>query len=548
MSWNLHTDKRKTKSYVSLKKNRRVGNTVRSTYIYLGSLEQAVKIMSDLQIKSLIDEKEVSYSGEIILEKIANSVNMSKVFEKYTTDKRVAEVLKNIVILRTLFTDSKRKLINVRLEHSILKGSTDLRYLGEVYRFMDKIYDGIGDLVYDITKNAVKNYSLDLEYLIIDATRIKIWKDKETGLVRFGYSSKNERKNLPQANLILGVNRQQVPLFANIYSGNTSDVTMFHDFIDRITTRYKELSKHIKEKFIIFDQGNVNESNIEHLRALKEQGIYFVTMVKTNTASRIVKKVDKSSLPLIYSKETSENVKTEIYGEIFEEVIYDKLSRVLVCYNSDLREQKCTTLDRKVETIEQMVKNGINLDDIKAKISKYSLKQALKLDENEGKLALTINNINLDNRKKRYGFFALFTEHPDLSAKTIIQIYKSRGLVEEGFRTLKSGLSIAPVFHSKDMRIETHIVLVVLCDFLLALLRAILMEKNINHPFEALKDIIKSGNAVEGFYNHENLDKTLYIWRPIKLEKELEEIFKALKIKKPTFDIEEVIPTNMSIK
>ncbi|MGP8320601.1 MAG: hypothetical protein ACT6FD_07435 [Methanosarcinaceae archaeon] len=207
--------------------------------------------MSDLQIKSLIDEKEVSYSGEVILEKIANSVNMSKVFEKYTADERVAEVLKNIVILRTLFAESKRKLINVRLEHSILKDSTDLKYLGEVYRFMDKIYDGIGDLVYDITKNAVKNYSLDLEYLIIDATRIKIWKDKETGLVRIGYSSKNERKNLPQANLILGVNRQQVPLFANIYSGNTSDVTMFHDFIRRINTRYKELSKHIKEKFTI---------------------------------------------------------------------------------------------------------------------------------------------------------------------------------------------------------------------------------------------------------------------------------------------------------
>ncbi|MGP8330636.1 MAG: hypothetical protein ACT6FF_10025 [Methanosarcinaceae archaeon] len=75
--------------------------------------------MSDLQIKSLIDEKEVSYSGEVILEKIANSVNMSKVFEKYTADKRVAEVLKNIVILRTLFAESKHKLINVRLEQRL---------------------------------------------------------------------------------------------------------------------------------------------------------------------------------------------------------------------------------------------------------------------------------------------------------------------------------------------------------------------------------------------------------------------------------------------
>ena len=53
---------------------------------------------------------------------------------------------------------------------------------------------------------------------------------------------------------------------------------------------------------------------------------------------------------------------------------------------------------------------------------------------------------------------------------------------------------------------------------------------------------------MEGFYEHENLDKTLYVLRPIKPEKELEEIFRALKIKKPTFDVEEVIPTNMSVK
>ncbi|MBU4373693.1 MAG: hypothetical protein KKD69_08490 [Euryarchaeota archaeon] len=45
---------------------------------------------------------------------------------------------------------------------------------------------------------AVKIYHLDLNHLIIDATRIKIWKDKETDLIRFGYCSRNERKSLPQ--------------------------------------------------------------------------------------------------------------------------------------------------------------------------------------------------------------------------------------------------------------------------------------------------------------------------------------------------------------
>ncbi|MBU3968093.1 MAG: hypothetical protein KKG76_12115, partial [Euryarchaeota archaeon] len=59
MSWHLHENIRKTKTYISLKKN----------------------------------EKEVSYSGEKILGSIANSINFSKVLEKYTKDRRIAEAL-----------------------------------------------------------------------------------------------------------------------------------------------------------------------------------------------------------------------------------------------------------------------------------------------------------------------------------------------------------------------------------------------------------------------------------------------------------------------
>ncbi len=102
MSWNIHIIRRKTKTYVALKKNKRDGSKVRSSYIYLGPITDAVKILADLQIKPLIDEKEISYSGEIVLGKIANSVNMSKMLEKYTGDKRVAEALTNIIILRAL--------------------------------------------------------------------------------------------------------------------------------------------------------------------------------------------------------------------------------------------------------------------------------------------------------------------------------------------------------------------------------------------------------------------------------------------------------------
>ena len=546
MSWHIHEIKRKTKTYINLQKNERCGKKINSNYIYLGPIEVALKIFADLQIKPLKNEKEVSYSGELILGTIANSIKFNEILGKYTKDKRIAEALNNIIILRTLFPVSKRRLIKIRLEQSIFKESTDMKYFEEVYEFMDIIYHDMGDIMNDAIMNAVKIYHLDLNHLIIDATRIKIWKDKETDLVRFGYCSRNERKSSPQVNLILGVNNQHVPLFANPYPGNITDVKMFEDFIDRIGTKYQELTSKIKEKFVIFDQGNVNPGNIDYLRELKKKGIYFVSMVKTNSHGKFIKKVDKSTLPLIYSKEKSTNVITKIYGKVMDEEIYKKKSRILVCFNPDIMELKCKILERKVEHIKKMVDNGDKLDDIKMLISKYHLNKALKVFKKNRKLELEIINDVIETRKKRYGFFVLFTDHEELSAKDLIEIYKSRDIVEQGFRALKSDLEIDPVYHSRDDRIETHTVMVVFGYFLMSLLSVALDKIKFNHhSFAELKELIRSGNAVEGFYEHESLKKRLKLWRPIKLRDELEDIFKKLKIKIPGFDVTECLPTDL---
>ncbi len=197
----LHTTKRKGKAYISLQRNRRVEKKIESDYIYLGPEGDAVKILFDLGTKPLINEKEKTYSGELILGSIAKSIQFNKVIEKYTKDKRVANAITDIIILRTLFPESKNKLVKVRLPNSILKDANGLKYKKEVYDLMDILHKNMSDTMYDLIKNAIKIHHLDLKYLIIDATRIKIWKDEETDLIKFGYCSRNEIKSLPQENL-----------------------------------------------------------------------------------------------------------------------------------------------------------------------------------------------------------------------------------------------------------------------------------------------------------------------------------------------------------
>ena len=56
--------------------------------------------------------------------------------------------------------------------------------------------------------------------------------------------------------------------------------------------------------------------------------------------------------------------------------------------------------------------------------------------------------------------------------------------MEQGFRSLKSDMEIAPVYHSKDKRIETHTVLVISGYLLLSLLRAVLSAKGLITPLK----------------------------------------------------------------
>ena len=70
--------------------------------------------------------------------------------------------------------------------------------------------------------------------------------------------------------------------------------------------------------------------------------------------------------------------------------------------------------------------------------------------------------------------------------------------------------------------VQTHTVLVVAGYLIISLLRAILKSGGMEYSFGGLKDTIKSGNAAEGFYEHEKLRNRLYIYRPVKHAADLE--------------------------
>ena len=536
MAWNPRIQGEWNAKYLYFKHNYRVGKKTKSEYIYFGPIDVAVEILGDLQTKPLIDERLVTYSGEAILGKIADSIGLAQVLGKHTNENE-AHILRNIIVLRALFNESKMGLVERVIPNSVLGDEVDIGYVGKVYRSMDSIYHHLDDITYDLAKNAVKKYRLNLDYLAIDGTGIKVYKDKETGLVKFGYPP----NGLPQVKLVLGVNKQHIPLLSKCYPGNTADVEVFDDITEGLDSKYKELSKKSKKKYVVFDQGNLNKKNVEHMGEYEDKKIFFVSLARPATAKKFVDKVDRSKMKLIYEKEVSKNNHTRIYGKPLKGEVYGKRCSILVCYNPDIARKKNKTLDRRLREVGKKVveinkSKKQDASETKALISTYNLKTALEV-KGRKKFKLVVNDKEIENRRRYFGFFVPFSNDSSLGCE-MINIYKFRDVIEEGFRVLKTDMEIAPEYHGRDDRIETHNVLVVCGYLLLSILRVILSAHGNKYSFAELKRLIISGYLYEGYYEHEQFKKNrLWMMKPIGFGKELGAIFSSLKIRIPKFDM-----------
>ena len=60
---------------------------VKSKYVYLGAEELALKIISDFNTKKPLNERLLSYSGEIILSKMLELVDFRKTINKINSKK-----------------------------------------------------------------------------------------------------------------------------------------------------------------------------------------------------------------------------------------------------------------------------------------------------------------------------------------------------------------------------------------------------------------------------------------------------------------------------
>ncbi len=269
----------------------------------------------------------------------------------------------------------------------------------------------------------------------------------------WGYP-RDGKKGKKQIVIGLLTDGEGIPVSVEIFKGNTGDTKTFLNQVKKLAGRFG-----IKEVTIVGDRGMIKSSQIEEL---KEEDFHYITAI---TKPQIETLMKKEILQLgLFSKELCEVEndgiryilrRNPIRAEEIEKTRKEKIEKVQGVtakqneYLAEHKRAKVSVAKRKIDKLLERLK----LTEF-ARVEAEHRRLSLRIDEKEKGKAATLD-----------GCYVIKTElnKEDVSSETVHQRYKDLALVEQGFRTMKTGLlENRPIFVRKEKRTRGHVFVVML--------------------------------------------------------------------------------------
>ena len=413
-----------------------------------------IKIAETLELLDFEKDIKAEWAKEmgpnLIFRRLFEKLNIDKIIDQTITEETrtefdVKDSLFNLMLNRLTEPCSKHNMTNWQKEQY----GVEEHNLQHYYRSMDHLYDNKEQLEDLIFKN-MKTHSSDREnrvnFALFDTTTLVYYGDgdEEESLLNYGFS-KARRSDLKQIVVGLALTSDGIPLSHDVYSGNTNDVTCFKNIIDKFVDKHRE-----KNITFIGDRGMISNKNMEHL---EQSGYSYILGFRMRT----IKKDERAE---VLNKANLNKIKKTLE---FKNIEY-KGRRLIVYFNPERAEIEAAKREEILNRIKDKIKNG----KIESIIENKDYKRFLKI---EGKAPI-LDKEKIDKDSLFDGIFIL-TTNTNMSAREVVQNYRSLWMCEFSFRTLKSELEMGPIYHWKNRRIVSHIFI---C-FLALILRVMLTKE-----------------------------------------------------------------------
>lgn len=409
--------------------------------------------------------------------------------------------------------------------------------------------DKISAIEQDLTRTLIDRFQVDLSCLLYDTTNfytfIDTFNDAPT-LAQRG-RSKEKRMDLRIVGLALLVTKDfHIPLFHEVYPGNTHDSTEFASATETLVARYRLFSQSVNGITLVYDKGN---NSHENQARVDDSPYHFVGSLSPVQHPDLLRIPQSRFHPL-----QGEDLSGVLAWRTRKHVLGTERT-ILVTYNPELFLTQGATILRELRkrtrklrelqmhlahpptrgkplTVESAHKQ------VQAILSGRHMKDLILVDVS-GKKQVPHLSYRVDqtawNRLQRtlLGKNILFTDQESWSDEEIVRAYRGQHHIEEAFKRMKNPhfVSWRPLHHWTDQKIRVHAFYCVLALLLSSLLRRTLAHKGIEMSIvKALATLSKIKEVVLIYRgSHSRMQPAVELNRLTPLQ---EELLHALDLKR----------------
>jgi len=326
-----------------------------------------------------------------------------------------------------------------------------------LYRCLDRILPHKTKLERHLKQRYGELFGAEFDVLLYDLTSTYVEGAAENNpMMRRGYS-RDHRPDCEQMVIALIVNSEGFPFSYETFDGNRADVSTMETILRMVERKYGKA-----RRIWVFDRGIVSEENLAAIR--KRGGQYLV-----GTPRSQMKQFEAELL----NKEHWTQVRPEV--EVKKIAIPQGEETYILCRTAGRKEKEkairsrfSTSMEKALKGLEKAIATGRLKDrnKMERRLGRIQARHPQVNDLYEVGLRETAEGVRLlwqikEDRKtwreSREGSYLLRTNLQAGSAEELWSKYMQLTEAEAAFRTLKSELSIRPLFHQKEPRVKAHV-------------------------------------------------------------------------------------------
>ena len=418
----------------------------------------------------------------------------------------VEQALFAMVANRALSPSSKLAIEQWAAEEVFLGGDESPLQVQHFYRAMDFLLEHAERLQKEVFWSTASLLNLTVDLIFFDTTNtyFEIEEPGPSELKAYG-KSKEKRDDLPLVTVGLAVTREGIPVRCWVLPGNQHD--------SQSVAQVQQDLNHWKLGRVVWvmDRGMTSDENRRILQKAGGQYILGEKLRGNHMSEMALRQPGRF-------KVIADNlhVKQVYVGESTGR------RRYVIAYNPQQAEADRITREQNLDRLrcELEVINTKKRKKPHCRLLLHPSRGRYVKELKSGKLKIDLAKVKQEEALD--GKYLLSTSDESLSVEDIALGYKQLLEVERAFRTLKSSLSLRPIYHSKDDRIRSH---VLICWLALLLVR--LAEVETDMSWAVIRRIMQRLHLGE-FLNEKNR-----VLRHTALSSEQANILKRLKITPP---------------